>query len=44
MLIPITQKGNCGLELLKYVSWDGLLYLLVLSTLQRNIFWSAKRF
>lgn len=44
MHIPVTQKDNCGLELLNYVSWDGLLYLLGLSTLQRNIFWSAKRF
>lgn len=36
MHITITQKGNCGLELLKYVSWDGLLYSLGLSTLQRH--------
>lgn len=42
MHITITQKDNCGLELLKYVSWEGLLYLLGLSTLQRNIFWSAE--
>lgn len=44
MHITTTQKDNCGLELLEYVSWDGLLYLFGLSTLQRNIFWSAKRF
>lgn len=44
MHIPVTQKENCGLELLKYVSWDGLLYLLGLSTLQRNTFWNAKKF
>lgn len=44
MHITITQKDNYGLELLKYVSWGGLLYLLGLSALQRNILWSAKRF
>jgi len=36
MHVTITQKDNCGLELLKYVSWDGLLYLLELPALQRN--------